>query len=71
MASMKLWFDEEGDFLEVRLAEGMGSFREIAPDVYERVDDQGRVLGFAIFNFLGRHPRMVELPLDAASLVAS
>ncbi len=33
---MKVWFDEEADFLEVTFADHKGTFREIGPDLYER-----------------------------------
>jgi hypothetical protein len=45
-----------------------GSFRNIAPDVYERVDADGNILGFATFNFLKHDRKTVELPLDEAKL---
>jgi len=51
-ARLRVWFDEEGDFLEVTFAKRKGSFRTISPDVYERIDSKGNVIGFAIFNFL-------------------
>ena len=68
MAGMKVWFDEEGDFLEVAFAERTGHFQEIGPDVYERVDDHGEVLGFAIFNFSKRERKAVEVPLEVISV---
>ncbi len=46
---VKVWFDREGDFLEVRFSDAIGYLRETANDaVMERVDDQGRVLGFTV-----------------------
>ena len=39
-------------------------FREVAPDVYERVDARGNVIGVAIFNFLKRDRKTVEIPLE-------
>ena len=51
IARLRVWFDEEGDFLEVTFARREGSIRSIGPDIYERVDAKGNVLGFAIFNF--------------------
>ncbi len=72
MAVVKVWFDREGDFLEVRFADDKGHFREIAEDVFERVDERGRVIGFAIFNVTRRERESVEVPLQlaAASQVA-
>lgn len=46
---VKVWFDAEGDFLEVRFSEKAGFMRETNNDaVMERVDEQGNVLGFSI-----------------------
>lgn len=50
-------------------AEREGRFREIGPDTYERVDEAGDLLGFAIFNFSKRGGAPVELPLDLAKVV--
>ena len=71
MANMKVWFDKEGDFLEVTFADRSGHFQEISPDVYERVDEQGDVVGFAIFNFSKRDRKPVEVPLEVISVGAA
>lgn len=49
MAGLRVWYDEEGDFLEVTFSQRTGHFQQIRPDVYERVDEEGNILGFAIF----------------------
>lgn len=64
MAGVRVWYDEEGDFLEVTFSQRTGHFQEIRPDVYERVDEEGNVLGFAIFGFSGRAREPVEVPLE-------
>jgi hypothetical protein len=68
IARLRVWFDEEGDFLEVSFVRRKGSFRSIGPDIYERVDAKGNVLGFAIFNFLKHDRKTVEIPLEEAKL---
>jgi len=68
MGKVKVWFDEEGDFLEVTFVEKKGYFREIGPDLFERVDREGKVIGFAIFNFLKHDRKTVEIPFDIAKL---
>lgn len=68
MAKMKVWFDQEGDFLEVTFAERTGHFQEIGADVYERIDERGRVVGFAIFNFSKRDRKPIEVPLEMVSV---
>ena len=46
---VKVWFDKEGDFLEVTFTERAGYMRETAHDaVMERVDERGNLIGFSI-----------------------
>jgi ribosomal protein S11 len=46
---VKVWFDAEADFLEVRFSEAPGYERATDHDaVMERVDAQGRVIGFSV-----------------------
>jgi hypothetical protein len=46
---VKVWFDKEGDFLEVTFAERAGYMRETAHDaIMERVDERGNLIGFSI-----------------------
>ncbi len=60
-----VWFDPEGDCLEVIFAEVPGYFRETADDqVMEKVDMTGEVVGFSIMNvstFRGQKPVDVAL----------
>ncbi|MBI3737087.1 DUF2283 domain-containing protein [Candidatus Sumerlaeota bacterium] len=46
--SVKVWYDPEGDFLEVMFSDKPGFMRETENDaVMERVDEQGNILGFS------------------------
>ncbi len=46
---VKIWYDVEGDFLEVLFGQRPGYFRETANDqVIEKVDAPGNVLGFSV-----------------------
>ena len=46
-----IWFDAEGDFLEVLFSDQAGFLRETANDaVMERVDEKGNLLGFTVMN---------------------
>ena len=46
---IRVWFDAEGDFLEVRFPHAPGYEKETKHDaVMERVDAQGRVIGFSV-----------------------
>jgi hypothetical protein len=62
---VKVWFDPEGDYLEVQLREAPGFMRATRHDaVMERVDDQGHVLGFTVLGvsrFRKDHPLEADL----------
>jgi uncharacterized protein YuzE len=46
---IKVWFDAEADFLEVRFSDAAGHNKETKHDaVMERVDAEGRIIGFSI-----------------------
>jgi len=65
---VKVWYDAEGDFLEVQFREAPGYMRETAHDaVMERVDEQGHILGFSILGvsrFRKASPVEAELTAD-------
>ena len=65
---IKVWFDAEADFLEVRFSDAAGYEKETKHDaVMERVDAQGRVIGFSV---LGVSQFKKGKPLEA-DLVAA
>ena len=46
---IKIWFDAEADFLEVRFSDAAGYEKETKHDaVMERVDAKGHVIGFSV-----------------------
>ncbi|MEE9295314.1 MAG: DUF2283 domain-containing protein [Phycisphaerae bacterium] len=46
---VKIWFDAEGDFLEVTFSDKPGYMRETDHEaVMERVDEDGNILGFSV-----------------------
>ncbi len=46
---LKVWFDPEADFLEVRFSDAAGYEKETNHDaVMARVDAEGHVIGFSI-----------------------
>lgn len=62
---VKLWFDAEGDFLEVIFDEKPGYFRETASDqVMEKVDEDGNVLGFSVLRVSSLKDAPLEVALD-------
>ena len=61
---MKVWFDPEGDFLEVIFEQKAGHFRETSSDqVMEKVDSGGRVIGFSVFNVSALKNRPIAVKL--------
>ena len=69
MAKMKVWYDREGDYLEMTMSRKKGHFKDVGNDIWERVDDKGQIIGFAIANFtkrLAHHREAVELPMEIA-----
>jgi uncharacterized protein YuzE len=61
---VKVWYDVEGDYLEVIFERKEGYFRETANDrVMEKVDAEGYVIGFSVLNVsaLKEHPIDVSL----------
>ena len=60
---LRVWYDPEGDYLEVVFDQRPGYFRETANDqVMEKVDDEGNVLGFSVL----RVSALKEKPLEVA-----
>lgn len=60
---VKLWFDPEGDYLEVTFSDAPGHMRETKSEaVMQRVDEQGRVIGFSVLG-VSRFPK--DHPLEA------
>ena len=61
---IRVWYDREGDFLEVVFDQKVGYFRETESDqVMEKVDEKGNILGFSVMKVskLGRKPLEVAL----------
>jgi len=60
---VKIWYDQEGDYLEVIFEKGEGYFKETENDqVMEKVDSKGNVLGFSVLKV----SQLRQRPLDVA-----
>jgi hypothetical protein len=60
---ISVWFDREGDFLEVMFERKEGYFRETENDqVMEKVDKDGNVIGFSVTSV----SRLSDKPLEVA-----
>ena len=61
--TVKIWYDAEGDYLEVIFDQKPGYFRETPSDqVMEKVDEDGNILGFSVL----RVSALKEKPLEVA-----
>lgn len=59
---VKIWFDPEGDFLEVLFSDKPGYMRQTGHEaVMERVDQAGNILGFSVMK-VSRYRK--EKPLE-------
>ena len=69
MGKMKVWYDADGDYLELGMTHRKGYFKDLGHDIWERIDPKGHIIGVAIANFLKRQVRAheeVEIPLEIA-----
>jgi len=64
---VKVWFDAEADFLEVRFSDAPGYEKATRHDaVMERVDAQGTIIGFSIIG-VSRFKKGSPLVADLAA----
>ena len=68
MAALKIWYDQEGDYLEVTFEESPASLEEISDDVFERRTRDGRMIGFSVFNFSKHDKANLSLPLTVTAI---
>jgi uncharacterized protein YuzE len=64
MASMKVWYDREGDFLEITFEDALATLEEVGHDIFERRTLDGRVVGFAVMNFSKHDQDKLTLPFE-------
>lgn len=62
---LSVWYDREGDYLEVTFTQRKGYFKDAGEDLFMRVDQKDRVIGFAILNFSkqARIKKRIKLPI--------
>lgn len=64
---IKVWYDSEGDYLEVIFAKKSGYFRSTKNDlIMEKVDKNGHVIGFSVQNVstIKKRPVEVTIPME-------
>ncbi|MBM2816043.1 MAG: hypothetical protein HW421_2805 [Ignavibacteria bacterium] len=58
---LKIWYDKEGDFLEVLLSDAPGYMIETENDnVLQRVDESGNIIGYS---FIGISKMKNDIPI--------
>ena len=61
---VKLWYDQQGDYLEVIFDQKKGFFRQTDNDqVMEKVDMQGNILGFSVSRISKLHRKPLKVAL--------
>ena len=61
---VKIWYDAEGDYLEVMFEQKEGYFRETENDrVMEKVDPHGKILGFSVLKVSKLKTKPLEVAL--------
>jgi uncharacterized protein YuzE len=67
---IKVWYDKEGDYLEVMFERKAGYFKETENDaVMEKVDNEGNIIGFSILK-ISALKEQKPLSISLISLVA-
>ena len=61
---VKIWYDQEGDYLEVMFDKKPGYFRETPNDhVMEKIDNDGNVIGFSVLHVSALKEKPLEVVL--------
>ena len=71
MEKLRVWFDHEGDLLEVRFMKKKGFMKSIGDDIFIRLDQKGRIPGFAILNATKRFEKIKEIELPVKGKLVS
>ncbi len=63
---IKIWYDKEGDYLEVIFERKAGYFRETENDaVMEKVDEEGHLIGFSILKVSALKEKPLSISLKS------
>ena len=65
---LHIYYDEEGDFLELRIGKPTPSlYNNLGNDVFQRIDEKTKeIKGFAVFNFKKRTEKLIEIDVPLA-----
>jgi uncharacterized protein YuzE len=64
---MKIWYDEEGDILEIGFGKRKGYMKDVGNDIWLRIEDN-KVKGVLILNFSKRvkKKKEIKMPVEIA-----
>jgi len=63
---IKVWYDKEGDYLEVIFERKAGYFKETQNDaVMEKVDEEGNIIGFSILKVSALQDKPLSISLES------
>jgi len=63
---IKIWYDKEGDYLEVLFEKKAGYFKETQNDaVMEKVDEEGNIIGFSILKVSALKEKPLSISLES------
>lgn len=63
---IKIWYDKEGDYLEVLFERKAGYFRETENDaVMEKIDEEGNTIGFSILKVSALKEKPLSISLKS------
>ena len=62
---ISIWYNEEGDYLEINLKKCKDSyFNEVKKNYMEIIDKEtGKIAGYALFNFTKRKNRFIDIDI--------
>lgn len=67
MEGLKIWYDPEGDFLEVTFAQKSGVYQSTpVSNMMVKLDGDGHIIGFSVLNIseVADAPMEIEIPLN-------
>jgi uncharacterized protein YuzE len=66
---IKIWYDKEGDYLEILFELKKGYFRETENDaVMEKVDEEGNIIGISILKVSELNEKPLSIALKSQSI---
>jgi len=66
---IKIWYDKEGDYIEILFELKKGYFRETENDaVMEKVDEEGNIIGISILKVSELNEKPLSIALKSQSI---